>query len=182
VSLTCRCPGRKQVVTVGPGSPLPSNLLLRRHSPDVARCGWVWPDVASSCTDSGWTWPGVARCLPLLAPRLAPRDLVSLANVRTIERRLEPPPGLRCASAGQQPRSTRPGYPVGRTSIRRRPGGQRQATAARAEVLRGYVPVVTCQRPLRPLPWLHAYRPFAAKANSPAAQRVARSARLLARR
>jgi hypothetical protein len=31
--------------------------------------------MASSCTDSGLTRPGVAWCLPLLAPRLAPRDL-----------------------------------------------------------------------------------------------------------
>ena len=34
--------------------------------------------------DNGWTWPGVAPCLRSLAPRLAPRDLVSTANVRTI--------------------------------------------------------------------------------------------------
>jgi len=42
----------------------------------------VWPDVAFSCTDSGWTWPGVAQYLPLLAPRLAPQNLISCANVR----------------------------------------------------------------------------------------------------
>jgi len=56
------------------------DLLLRRHSPDVDGCRLVWPDVAFSCTDSGWTWPGVAQYLSLLAPRLAPRDLVSFAN------------------------------------------------------------------------------------------------------
>jgi hypothetical protein len=38
--------------------------------------------VAFSCTDSGWTWPGVAQYLPMLAPHLAPRNLVSFANVR----------------------------------------------------------------------------------------------------
>jgi hypothetical protein len=27
--------------------------LLRRHSPDVADWGWMWPDVRLSCTDSG---------------------------------------------------------------------------------------------------------------------------------
>src|SRR5262249_52074023 len=58
------------------------DLLLRRHSPDVARRRRVWPDVAFSCTDSGWTWLGVAQYLPLLAPRLAPQNLISFANVR----------------------------------------------------------------------------------------------------
>src|SRR5438552_1269076 len=57
------------------------DLLLRRHSPDVAGRRRVWPDVAFSCTDSGWTWPGVAQYLPTLAPHLAPRNLVSFANV-----------------------------------------------------------------------------------------------------
>ena len=42
----------------------------------------MWPDVAFSCTDSGWRWLGVAQYLPLLAPRLAPQNLVSFANVR----------------------------------------------------------------------------------------------------
>lgn len=43
------------------------------------------PDVPSSCSDSSWMWPGVARCLPSLAPQLAPRNLISTANVRTVE-------------------------------------------------------------------------------------------------
>jgi hypothetical protein len=29
------------------------DLLLRRHSPDVGRCGWMWPDVALCCTGNG---------------------------------------------------------------------------------------------------------------------------------
>jgi hypothetical protein len=66
------------------------DLLLRRHSPDVARCGWAWPDVPFTCTDNRWSWPGVARYLPALAPHLAPRHLISAANVRTIERSIEP--------------------------------------------------------------------------------------------
>src|SRR6266516_4889405 len=49
------------------------DLLLRRHSPDIADWGWMWPDVAFSCTGSGWVWPGVAPYLPPLAPHLAPR-------------------------------------------------------------------------------------------------------------
>src|SRR5262252_2623008 len=68
------------------------DLLLRRHSPDVARRRRVWPDVAFSCTDSGWTWLGVAQYLPLLAPRLAPQNLISCANVRPIECSIDPRP------------------------------------------------------------------------------------------
>ena len=41
------------------------------------------PDVAFSCTGSGWTWPGAAQYLPLLAPCLAPQNLISFANVRS---------------------------------------------------------------------------------------------------
>ena len=60
------------------------DLLLSRHSRNVARGGPAWPDVPFSCSDYGWTWPGVAQCLRSLAPRLAPRDLVSGANVRML--------------------------------------------------------------------------------------------------
>jgi hypothetical protein len=38
--------------------------------------------VAFTCIDNRWTWPGAARCLPSLAPNLAPRDLLSTANLR----------------------------------------------------------------------------------------------------
>jgi hypothetical protein len=65
------------------------DLLLRRHFHGVARRRWKSPDVASSCTGSGCLWRGVALCLRLLAPHLAPRNLVSRANVRAIERRIE---------------------------------------------------------------------------------------------
>jgi len=60
--------------------------LLRRHFRAVAGQCQAWPGVLSSCTDSGRMWPGVAPCLPPLAPLLAPRNLVSPANVRMIER------------------------------------------------------------------------------------------------
>jgi hypothetical protein len=78
----------------------------------------------------GLVSPGIChRWLPVWLPR----DLASLANVRTIEHRLEPPArsavrecGTASVSAGRsrhsQPRSTRPGYPVGRRSTPRRPG------------------------------------------------------------
>jgi hypothetical protein len=42
------------------------------------------PDVPFSCTDGGREWPGTAQHLSVLAPQLAPRDLVSLANVRIL--------------------------------------------------------------------------------------------------
>jgi hypothetical protein len=60
------------------------DLLLRRHSRSVARYCRTWPDVPFSWNDNRWTWPGVAPYLRSLAPSLAPRDLVSNANVRTI--------------------------------------------------------------------------------------------------
>jgi hypothetical protein len=45
------------------------------------RC-WMWPDVPFGRGSLGWKWPDVASCLWSLAPRLAPQDLVSSANVR----------------------------------------------------------------------------------------------------
>ena len=56
-------------------------LLLRRQCRSVARQRRMWPDVPSRCTGNGWMWPGVARCRWSLAPRQAPRVLVSNANV-----------------------------------------------------------------------------------------------------
>ena len=47
------------------------------------RC-WAWPDVPFRWSDNGWMWPGVALRLWSLAPSLAPRDLVSGANVRIL--------------------------------------------------------------------------------------------------
>jgi hypothetical protein len=45
----------------------------------------MWPDVLVCFSDDGWLWPEIARCLPSVAPPLAPRNLVSIANVRGIE-------------------------------------------------------------------------------------------------
>jgi hypothetical protein len=90
---TCRLnPATADLVigTQAPGVILARERLLRRHSPGVAGHCRTWPDMLFSCTDSGWKWPGIARYLPLLAPRLAPRDSVTLANVRMIERSVEP--------------------------------------------------------------------------------------------
>jgi len=83
------------------------DLLLRRQCRSVARRRLAWPDVPLRGSDNGWMWPGVARYLRSLAPRLAPRNLVSNANVqwfRTIGRhaasRVRPP-----ASPAQRDRS-----------------------------------------------------------------------------
>ena len=57
-------------------------LLLPKHIPAVARRRLAWPDAAFTCTDNRWTWPGVARCRPSLAPNLAPRDILSAANLQ----------------------------------------------------------------------------------------------------
>jgi len=86
------------------------DLLLRRHSRRVPGRCWAWPDVPFGAAMNGWRWPGVALCPWSLAPRLAPHDLVSSANVRMIrtmpaQSRLQPatPPG----TAGLVPRPRR---------------------------------------------------------------------------
>ena len=65
-------------LTCAPGRIRTRDPLLRRHTLTVARRRWVWPDVASSCTDTGWTWPDVAQYLSPLAPQLAPRHPANL--------------------------------------------------------------------------------------------------------
>ena len=48
------------------------------------------PDVGSDRSENRWTSPDVAQCRWALAPRLAPRDLVSTAKVRTISAACQP--------------------------------------------------------------------------------------------
>ena len=47
------------------------------------------PYGAFSCSDCSWKSPGVAQSRSLLAPRLAPRDLVVFANVRSSENSID---------------------------------------------------------------------------------------------
>src|SRR5579863_496814 len=42
----------------------------------------MWPNMDTSRSENGSMWPAVAQCLWLLAPPLAPPDLVSNANGR----------------------------------------------------------------------------------------------------
>ena len=56
------------------------DLLLRRHSRNVASHGSAWPHVQVSRIHHGWMWLGMALCLRSLAPRLAPG--ISLATLR----------------------------------------------------------------------------------------------------
>ena len=72
-------------LTCAPTATRTRDLLLRRHFRSVPRRCWMWPDVTFGCGDYGWTWPGAALCLRSLAPRLAPRNLVSNANAQTID-------------------------------------------------------------------------------------------------
>jgi len=58
------------------------DLLLRRHFRSVPGRCWMWPDVPFDRSGNGWRWPGAALRLRSLAPRLAPRGLVSNTNVR----------------------------------------------------------------------------------------------------
>ena len=66
------------------------DLLLRRHFRDAAWQRPMWPNVGSGCSDIGWMWPGIALCSWPLAPSLAPRDMVSSANVRIAPSRHRP--------------------------------------------------------------------------------------------
>jgi len=50
----------------------------------------MWPDVPFSGSDNGLMWPDVALYLRSLAPRLAPRNIVSSANVRMAAGRYRP--------------------------------------------------------------------------------------------
>ena len=50
-----------------------SNVASRRSG---------WPDMGSRRSENGWMWTDAAWCLWSLAPRLAPRKIVSRANVR----------------------------------------------------------------------------------------------------
>ena len=72
-------------LTCAPTATRTRDLLLRRHFRSVPRRCWMWPDVPFGCGENGWNWPGVALCLWRLAPRLAPRHLVSNANAQTID-------------------------------------------------------------------------------------------------
>jgi hypothetical protein len=56
------------------------DLLLRRHSRNVASHGSAWPHVQVSGAHHGWMWLGMVLCLRSLAPHLAPRN--SLATLR----------------------------------------------------------------------------------------------------
>jgi hypothetical protein len=51
------------------------------------------PYMPFTCDDSGWTWPNVAWCLASLAPNLAPRKLISSANIRWVQQVAEPTVG-----------------------------------------------------------------------------------------
>ncbi len=58
----------------------PTNPSLVRRNRTVAGRRPTSPVTPSSCTNSRRSSPCVARLLPTLAPRLAPRNLVSLTN------------------------------------------------------------------------------------------------------
>jgi hypothetical protein len=78
----------------------------------VARRRSGWSDVQFRWSNDGWMWPGVAQCLWSLAPSLAPRDLVSGANVR----RFRTSPSNGEVAAIERPRSARAG-PARRLAI-----------------------------------------------------------------
>jgi len=76
-----RYPGGRPL-TCAPTATRTRDLLLRRQSRNAARRRPAWPDVPFSHSDHGRVWLDKALCLWSLAPRLAPRDLISNANIR----------------------------------------------------------------------------------------------------
>src|ERR1022692_3457024 len=68
-----------------PHRPDRTTRSLTTRGPARRQTRLVSPDAPFTCGDYRWTWPGVGRCLPLLAPNLAPRNLLSAANVRYLE-------------------------------------------------------------------------------------------------
>ena len=58
------------------------DLLQAIQTRTVAGCGQMSLCMPFTCGDSGWTWPYVAWRLASLAPNLAPRKLISSANIR----------------------------------------------------------------------------------------------------
>ena len=77
------------------------------------------PHVPSSCMNRLAVSPGVARYLSPVAPRLAPRNLVNLANVRMVENNVGR--GMPCVSTRE------PAHPVGNAV------SSKVATGTRAE-------------------------------------------------
>jgi hypothetical protein len=71
-------------LTCAPTATRTRDLLLRRHFRSVAWRCQMWPDMPLGRTGSGCMWPDAALHLRSLAPRQAPRDLVSNANVRML--------------------------------------------------------------------------------------------------
>ena len=63
----------------------------------VAGGGPASPGVPFTCGNPGPMWPDIARRLALLAPNLAPRKLVSSANIRQAEQAAGPPPPKQAA-------------------------------------------------------------------------------------
>jgi hypothetical protein len=72
-----------------PGRIRTRDPLLRSHFRAVAGRRLMSPYVPSSCMNRPAVSPYVARHLSLVAPRLAPRNLVNLANVRMLENSVE---------------------------------------------------------------------------------------------
>jgi hypothetical protein len=97
-------------LTCAPTATRTRDLLLRRHSRNVVPYGPAWPDVPFGYSENGWMWPGVALRLWSLAPSLAPRNIVSSANVRMRQADTGPgresDQGTSAGSAGPPPRPT----------------------------------------------------------------------------
>jgi hypothetical protein len=72
-----------------PGRIRTRDPLLRRHIRTVSQRRLTSPYGAFSCSGCSWKSLGVAESLSLVAPHLAPRDLVFFANVRASENSID---------------------------------------------------------------------------------------------
>jgi hypothetical protein len=73
---------RKRVELRGIRTP---DLLHAIQAQSVARRRQASLCVPAACSDCGWMWPGAAGCLVTLAPKSAPSQLISTANILQLE-------------------------------------------------------------------------------------------------
>src|ERR1019366_9923673 len=94
------------------------DLLHAIQAPASAGWGRASACEPFTCGNPGSMWPDVARRLPTLAPNLAPRKLVSSANVRQVEQAAGPPPPPKPAAiifpaiSAEHPVQLRPATPA----------------------------------------------------------------------
>jgi hypothetical protein len=134
-----------------PGRIRTRDPLLRRYGRTVAGRRHMWPDVQFFFLAIGWMWPEIAWRLSPVAPQMAPRNLVSQANIRTAR--------ARCRFSCR--RGCPANFPAGRTWDPAKPikelGSGASGRAEKLAELLGFVPGRACGPcPIRQAGWLPA--------------------------